>query len=99
MAGRNELIVPENRNSKLELRNSTSEIRNSKLGRAPDHVRGLPSKVIFSAPRGSVLRIVTPGGGGWGKKRSQKSGVRSQNINSKLEIRKSKLDTPKGDAI
>jgi len=99
MAGRNELIVPENRNSKLELRNSTSEIRNSKLGRAPDHVRGLPSKVIFSAPRGSVLRIVTPGGGGWGKKRSQKSGVRSQNINSKLEIRKSKLDTRKGDAL
>jgi len=27
----------------------------------------LPSKASFSAPRGSVLRIETPGGGGWGK--------------------------------
>ncbi len=27
----------------------------------------LPSKVTFSAPAGSVLKIVTPGGGGWGK--------------------------------
>jgi N-methylhydantoinase B len=27
----------------------------------------LPSKTAFTAPRGSVLRIETPGGGGWGK--------------------------------
>jgi len=35
------------------------------------HIRGralaLPSKTAFSAPKGSVLRIETPGGGGWGK--------------------------------
>lgn len=30
-------------------------------------VHTLPSKVAFSAPGGSVLRIETPGGGGWGK--------------------------------
>ena len=38
----------------------------------------LPSKAVFRAPRGSILRIETPGGGGWGRKeagaRSQKSG-------------------------
>jgi N-methylhydantoinase B len=28
----------------------------------------LPSKTAFSAPAGSVLRIETPGGGGWGRK-------------------------------
>ena len=28
----------------------------------------LPSKTAFNAPAGSVLRIETPGGGGWGKK-------------------------------
>jgi N-methylhydantoinase B len=28
----------------------------------------LPSKTAFSAPAGSILRIETPGGGGWGKK-------------------------------
>jgi N-methylhydantoinase B len=106
MAGRNELFVPENRKSKFENRNSIREsrnskleIRNSKLGKAPGRARELPSKAIFNAPRGSVLRIVTPGGGGWGKKRSQKSGVSSQNKNSKLEVGKSKLDMPKVDAI
>jgi N-methylhydantoinase B len=30
--------------------------------------QNLPSKVVFSAPQGSILRIATPGGGGWGKK-------------------------------
>jgi N-methylhydantoinase B len=30
-------------------------------------VRRLPSKAVFEAPEGSVLRIATPGGGGWGK--------------------------------
>jgi N-methylhydantoinase B len=29
--------------------------------------RVLPGKVAFSAPAGSILRIETPGGGGWGK--------------------------------
>jgi N-methylhydantoinase B len=41
--------------------------------------RKLPGKVSFAAPRGSVLRIETPGGGGWGE--------------SKLETRNSKLET------
>ena len=27
----------------------------------------LPSKAVFTAPKGSILRIETPGGGGWGK--------------------------------
>ncbi len=30
--------------------------------------RKLPSKATFSAPAGSVLKIQTPGGGGWGKR-------------------------------
>lgn len=29
--------------------------------------RTLPSKAVFEAPRGSILRVETPGGGGWGK--------------------------------
>jgi len=33
------------------------------------HVRALPGKVSFIAPGGSVLKIETPGGGGWGKYR------------------------------
>jgi N-methylhydantoinase B len=33
----------------------------------PGRRQSLPSKTAFSAPRGSVLRIETPGGGGWGK--------------------------------
>jgi N-methylhydantoinase B len=33
----------------------------------------LPSKVTFMAPAGSVLRIETPGGGGWGPVESDKS--------------------------
>jgi N-methylhydantoinase B len=28
--------------------------------------RALPSKAVFTAPKGSILRIETPGGGGWG---------------------------------
>jgi N-methylhydantoinase B len=28
----------------------------------------LPSKTVFNARRGSILRIETPGGGGWGRK-------------------------------
>ena len=34
--------------------------------------RKLPSKAAFSAPSGSVLRIQTPGGGGWGGNRNSK---------------------------
>jgi len=30
--------------------------------------RILPGKTVFSAPKGSVLKIETPGGGGWGKR-------------------------------
>jgi N-methylhydantoinase B len=40
--------------------------------------RHLTGKAAFRAPRGSVLKIETPGGGGWGKSR-----------NSKIETRKS----------
>ena len=92
-AGRNELIVPEKRKSKLEIRpakfeNSKFETPNSKLGILPGHVLELPSKAAFNAPQGSILRIATPGGGGWGKKRSPKSGVRSQS--GKFEDRNSK---------
>jgi N-methylhydantoinase B len=45
----------------------------------PGRVLKLPSKAVFSAPEGSILRIATPGGGGWGKNMSQKRGVRRQN--------------------
>ncbi len=73
-AGRNELIVPENRKSKIE-------IRNSKLGKALGRAQELPSKAIFNAPRNSVLRIETPGGGGWGKSRIRESGLGIQDPN------------------
>src|SRR5208337_3445725 len=83
-AGKNELILMENRNSKIEIRNSRLEIR-------PGRIRTLPSKAVFSAARGSILRIATPGGGGWGKSRiqesevrSQKSGVRRQNCECRV---------------
>jgi N-methylhydantoinase B len=51
----------------------------------------LPSKTMFSVPRGSILRIETPGGGGWGRKRGkvekpikagQASKVRSEKVRS-----------------
>ena len=42
-----------------------------KAGRNQLVLRGrvvpLPSKTVFEAPQGSILRIETPGGGGWGK--------------------------------
>jgi N-methylhydantoinase B len=38
--------------------------------------RRLPGKATFTAPQGSILKIETPGGGGWGRTR-----------NSKIEIR------------
>jgi N-methylhydantoinase B len=34
--------------------------------------RMLPGKASFTAPQGSVLKIETPGGGGWGKGRETK---------------------------
>ena len=44
--------------------------------RRPKRVLTLPSKAMFNAPRGSILRIETPGGGGWGRKsRRQRTGV------------------------
>lgn len=42
----------------------------------------LPSKAVFNAPPGSVLRIEAPGGGGWGKSTSQKPKVKSQSQRS-----------------
>jgi len=73
-AGKNELILAENRNSKLEIGNSKMEIRKPKFEDRDlrfeirrGRIRTLPSKAIFNAPRGSMLRIATPGGGGWGK--------------------------------
>ncbi len=33
--------------------------------------RRLPGKTTFTAPRGSVLRVESPGGGGWGGKKSK----------------------------
>ena len=59
-AGKNELILTEKRPSKVEIRKSKWQIR---LGR----IQTLPSKAVFRAPQGSILRITTPGGGGWGK--------------------------------
>ncbi|MEX0786117.1 MAG: hydantoinase B/oxoprolinase family protein [Dehalococcoidia bacterium] len=34
-----------------------------------DKRRRLPSKAAFRAPAGARLRIETPGGGGWGRRR------------------------------
>ncbi len=48
----------------------------SRSGRAT----ALPSKTTFEASAGSVLRIETPGGGGWGKSRKSK--------NQKLEAKR-----------
>jgi len=53
--GKNELIVT--RDSRLGTRDS---------GKATKK-KVLPSKVTFAAPKGSMLRISTPGGGAWGK--------------------------------
>ncbi|HMD97380.1 MAG TPA: hydantoinase B/oxoprolinase family protein [Terriglobia bacterium] len=40
-------------------------------GRSP--IMSLPSKTVFNAPAGSVLRVETPGGGGWGREERQKA--------------------------
>jgi N-methylhydantoinase B len=60
--GRNELMTPpktrtKRRDSRLETRNSGKH-----AGK-----QALPSKSSFAAPKGSVLRIETPGGGAWGQ--------------------------------
>jgi N-methylhydantoinase B len=39
--------------------------------------RKLPGKSTFSAPGGSVLKIATPGGGGWGRSRNSKIETRN----------------------
>ena len=52
--GKNELILP---------RVSGFGTRDSGLGKK----KVLPSKATFAAPKGSILRISTPGGGGWGR--------------------------------
>ena len=36
-------------------------------------VVSLPSKTAFSAPAGSILRVETPGGGGWGREERQRA--------------------------
>src|SRR5947208_3051378 len=47
----------------------------------PGRLLTLPSKAMFNAPRGSILRIETPSGGGWGRGvRSQKSEDRSVRV-------------------
>ncbi|MGD0697955.1 MAG: hydantoinase B/oxoprolinase family protein [Terriglobia bacterium] len=40
-------------------------------------ILALPSKAVFAAPKGSVLSVATPGGGGWGRTK-QKSEIRNQ---------------------
>lgn len=39
----------------------------------------LPSKAVFEAPQGSILRIETPGGGGWGKRKVKRKKVIGKN--------------------
>ncbi|MGO9273155.1 MAG: hydantoinase B/oxoprolinase family protein [Terriglobia bacterium] len=55
-----------------------------KLGGRP-RVVTLPSKAVFSAPAGSVLRVETPGGGGWGREKRQKLKGKGQKANGKNE--------------
>ena len=56
---------------------------NGKPGRNSLTISGrttlLPSKSIFEAPAGSVLRIETPGGGGWGKRKIKRQKAKSKN--------------------
>jgi N-methylhydantoinase B len=87
--GKNELILAGDRKSKTEIRNSKFKKRKSKLEIRPGRIRTLPSKAVFNAPKGSILRIATPGGGGWGKDRIQKSEARRQNT---ADNRKSKAE-------
>jgi len=53
--------------------------RNQLIMPAGSHrILSLPSKAVFSAPEGSILRIETPGGGGWGKQNRNKKTKRDQ---------------------
>jgi len=56
---------------------------NGKPGRNSLTISGgttsLPSKAMFEAPAGSVLRIETPGGGGWGKRKIKRQKVKIKN--------------------
>jgi len=38
----------------------------------------LPSKTVFEAPQGSILRIGTPGGGGWGRANQKSKGKKQK---------------------
>jgi N-methylhydantoinase B len=57
--------------------------------RRPQRVLTLPSKAMFNAPRGSILRIETPGGGGWGRP-NQKSETRKQKLESRKKRKPSR---------
>ncbi len=48
----------------------------------------LPSKTVFNARPGSVLRIETPGGGGWGKKRPSRAEIIAQHTGGPAAIRR-----------
>jgi N-methylhydantoinase B len=39
----------------------------------------LPSKATFEAPAGSILRIETPGGGGWGRRKIKRQRAKGKN--------------------
>jgi len=43
-----------------------------------DRVVPLPSKSAFEAPKGSILRIETPGGGGWGRANQKSKGKKQE---------------------
>jgi hypothetical protein len=53
--------------------------------------RQLPGKVVFGAPRGSVLKIETPGGGAGARRKLESRNWKLENRKSKLEIRAWKL--------
>jgi N-methylhydantoinase B len=44
----------------------------------PRRTLDLPSKVAFEAPEGAVLRIETPGGGGWGRANQKSKGKKQK---------------------
>jgi len=58
-------------------------------------VNEVPSKATFEAPAGSLLRIETPGGGGWGRGKIQK--VKGKNKNQE-ETAPSRRSPRRGDA-
>jgi len=46
----------------------------------------LPSKTVFSAAAGSVLRIEPPGGGGWGQKKGKRQRAKGKNHQPKAGV-------------